>query len=179
MDEQGPNNPASALTGDQPLERALGGAEEQHRLLMECVTDYAIFFLEPHGKVATWNTGAERIFGYQESEIVGQHYSCFFTPEDVRAGQPDKEFVLLSIEWPPDSIGPLHSHPGDEYGIVVRGVYAVRELNGQWKTYTAGQGFHIPRGVVHEDKNMVPSSSTIHSYVVDKGKTLIEPYTKH
>lgn len=93
-------------------------------------------------------------------------------------GQAGKEFVLLSIEWPPDSVGPLHTHPGDEYGIVVRGVYAVRELNGQWKTYTAGQGFHIPAGVVHEDKNMAPSSATIHSYVVDKGKTLIQPYTK-
>jgi quercetin dioxygenase-like cupin family protein len=93
-------------------------------------------------------------------------------------GQPDKEFVLLSIEWPPDSVGPLHTHPGDEYGFVVRGVYAVRELNGQWKTYTAGQGFHLPAGVVHEDKNMTVNTSTIHAYVVQKGKTLIQPYTK-
>ena len=60
----------------------------------------------------------------------------------------------------------------------MRGVYAVRELNGQWKTYTAGQGFHLPAGVVHEDKNMTVNTSTIHSYVVEKGKTLIQPYTK-
>jgi hypothetical protein len=50
---------------------------------------------------------------------------------------------LLSIEWPPESVGPLHTHPGDEYGIVIKGVYAIRELNGQWKTYTAGEGFHL------------------------------------
>lgn len=58
---------------------------------MECVTDYAIFFLDPDGRVATWNTGAERIFGYAEAEIVGQHFSCFFTPEDIQAGLPEKE----------------------------------------------------------------------------------------
>jgi PAS domain S-box-containing protein len=69
----------------------LGGAEEQHRLLMECVADYAIFFLDPQGQVATWNTGAERIFGYQEAEIVGQPFSIIFTTEDIHQGQPDKE----------------------------------------------------------------------------------------
>jgi PAS domain S-box-containing protein len=65
--------------------------EEQHRLLMECVTDYAIFFLDPHGNVATWNVGAERTFGYPEAEIVGRHFSCFFTAEDVQQGQPNQE----------------------------------------------------------------------------------------
>jgi PAS domain S-box-containing protein len=91
VDERGPNNPASDPPGKESPAPALGGAEEQHRLLMECVTDYAIFFLDPQGRVAAWNAGAERIFGYAESEIVGQHFSCFFTPEDVQQGQPDKE----------------------------------------------------------------------------------------
>jgi PAS domain S-box-containing protein len=91
VDERSSNIPASAPTGDQPRERALGGAEEQHRLLMECVTDYAIFFLDPDGRIATWNTGAERIFGYQEGEIVGQHFSCFFNAEDIQQGLPGKE----------------------------------------------------------------------------------------
>ncbi len=48
---------------------------------MECVTDYAIFFLDPHGRVATWNAGAERIFRYREAEIVGQHFSHFSLPK--------------------------------------------------------------------------------------------------
>src|SRR5262249_54149627 len=77
VDERGPNTPSYEPPGTVPSALALGGAEEQHRLLRECVTDYAIFFLDPLGKVATWNAGAERIFGYQESEIVGQHFSCF------------------------------------------------------------------------------------------------------
>ena len=67
------------------------GAEEQHRLLMECVTDYAIFFLDPAGRVAAWNAGAERILGYAEAEALGRHVSLFFTPEDVRAGVPEAE----------------------------------------------------------------------------------------
>jgi PAS domain S-box-containing protein len=69
----------------------LGGAEEQHRLLMECVTDYAIFFLEPDGRVATWNAGTERIFGYSEADIVGRLFSRLFTPENIQQGEPEKE----------------------------------------------------------------------------------------
>jgi PAS domain S-box-containing protein len=88
VDERGPTNPSHDPPGRQSAAPTLGRVEEQHRLLMECVTDYAIFYLEPHGQVPTWNAVAERIFGYQESEIVGQHFSRFFTPEDVQAGQP-------------------------------------------------------------------------------------------
>src|SRR5262245_23592017 len=58
---------------------------------MECVTDYAIFFLDPQGRVAAWNAGAERILGYRESEAVGEPFSRFFTPADIQSGQPEKE----------------------------------------------------------------------------------------
>jgi PAS domain S-box-containing protein len=87
VDERGTHT----LSGEPPRKEPLGGAEEQHRLLMECVTDYAIFFLDPHGRVAAWNAGAARIFGYSEAEIVGQPFSRFFTAEDVREGLPGKE----------------------------------------------------------------------------------------
>ena len=91
MDERATNTPATDPPGKELPAPTLGGAEEQHRLLMERVTDYAIFFLDPHGQVATWNAGAERTFGYAEAEIVGQPFSYFFTSEDVQQGQPDKE----------------------------------------------------------------------------------------
>src|SRR5712671_1684506 len=68
------------------------------------------------------------------------------------SGQPDKEFVLLSIEWPPGSISPPHTHPGDEYGTVIAGSYAVKQGNGEWKTYKVGEAWHVPAGVVHESK---------------------------
>ncbi len=57
-------------------------------LLVEAVQDYAIFMLDPAGLVVSWNKGAERIKGYKAGEIIGKHFSCFFTPEDRDAGKP-------------------------------------------------------------------------------------------
>ena len=71
--------------------RALGGAEEQHRLLMECVTDYAIFFLDPRAGSPPGTPGPNASSAMSEAEIVGQHFSRFFTPEDVQNGLPEKE----------------------------------------------------------------------------------------
>src|SRR5690606_31200516 len=59
-------------------------------LLLQSITGYAIYMLDPDGDVATWNAGAERVKGYSASEIVGQHFSRFFTPEDRDLGLPQK-----------------------------------------------------------------------------------------
>jgi PAS domain-containing protein len=58
-------------------------SEERFRLLVHGVKEYAIFMLDPDGRVSTWNTGAERIKGYRAEEIIGVHYSRFFPPEDL------------------------------------------------------------------------------------------------
>lgn len=63
-------------------------AELRYRLLVEGVTDYAIFSLDPTGKVTSWNSGAQRIKGYTADEIVGEHFSRFYTPEDAAGGLP-------------------------------------------------------------------------------------------
>lgn len=63
--------------------------EGSFKLLVEGVTDYAIFMLDPHGVVTSWNTGAERIKGYRAAEIVGQHFSRFYTEEDRARGVPE------------------------------------------------------------------------------------------
>ncbi|HLY87717.1 MAG TPA: PAS domain S-box protein [Acetobacteraceae bacterium] len=65
-------------------------AERRFRVLVRGVTDYAIYMLDPDGHVTNWNAGADRIKGYAEHEIVGQHFSRFYTPEDVEAGIPWK-----------------------------------------------------------------------------------------
>jgi PAS domain S-box-containing protein len=65
-------------------------SEQRYRRLIEAVVDYAIFQLDPAGRVTTWNTGAERIKGYTRDEIVGQHFSRFYTEEDRQAGVPQK-----------------------------------------------------------------------------------------
>ncbi|NKJ49832.1 hybrid sensor histidine kinase/response regulator [Burkholderia sp. SG-MS1] len=63
-------------------------SERRFRLLVQGVTDYAIFMLSPDGHVTNWNAGARRIKGYTENEIVGSHFSRFYTPEDAAAGVP-------------------------------------------------------------------------------------------
>ena len=74
----------SSATPDLPLLRG----EVAFRLLVEAVQDYAIFLLAPDGRVLTWNRGAQRIKGYTADEIIGQHFSRFYTPEERDAGRP-------------------------------------------------------------------------------------------
>ena len=62
---------------------------DQFRLMVEAVEDYAIYLLDPDGIVVNWNSGAARIKGYDASEIVGKHFSEFFTLEDRRQGKPE------------------------------------------------------------------------------------------
>ena len=70
------------------VETALQQSEAQFRLLVRSVTDYAIYMLDPFGHVTNWNLGAQRIKGYLPEEIVGSHFSRFYTPEDLALGVP-------------------------------------------------------------------------------------------
>lgn len=72
----------------QRAREALRESEERMRLLIEGVTDYAIFMVDTEGLVQTWNAGAERITGYKSEEILGKHIGCFYPPGDVRQGLP-------------------------------------------------------------------------------------------
>src|SRR5258708_17794642 len=62
--------------------------EDSMRLIIESLQEYAIFLLDATGRVATWNTGAERIKGYLADEIIGKHFSCFYLEWDRVAGKP-------------------------------------------------------------------------------------------
>ncbi len=70
---------------------ALMASEQQFRLLVDAVVDYALFMLDPHGVITSWNPGAERIKGYAASEIIGQHFRVFYTADAQRARHPEKE----------------------------------------------------------------------------------------
>jgi PAS domain S-box-containing protein len=67
--------------------------EEQFRLLVRGVKDYAILMLDPQGLVVSWNEGAERIKGYKAREIIGRHFSRFYPPEESAAGKPEQELL--------------------------------------------------------------------------------------
>lgn len=71
-------------------EERLAKSEEGFRLLVENAPDYAIFMMDPGGRITSWNVGAERIKGYKASEIIGRYYSTFFPEEDVKARKPQK-----------------------------------------------------------------------------------------
>ncbi len=73
-----------------PASAASDHGEEELRLLIANVTDYAIFLLDPQGHVSSWNMGAERIKGYRADEIIGQHFSRFYASEDVAKGKPQR-----------------------------------------------------------------------------------------
>ncbi|CAI8704622.1 PAS domain S-box protein [Pseudomonas sp. IT-P218] len=76
------------LTDRKMAEETLKQSEQQFRLLVQSVTDYAIYMLAPDGRVTNWNLGAQRIKGYLPEEVIGQHFSMFYTPEDQAAGLP-------------------------------------------------------------------------------------------
>ncbi|MGH9522170.1 MAG: sensor histidine kinase [Terriglobales bacterium] len=88
-DEQGKLIGFGKVTRDLTERRA---AEVRYRLLIEAVTDYAIYSLDADGHITSWNAGAERIKQYTSEEIIGKHFSIFYTPEDRAKGMP--QFVL-------------------------------------------------------------------------------------
>jgi PAS domain S-box-containing protein len=75
-------------TDGQTAVEKIQQSAEQFRLLVEGVQDYAIYMLSSQGVVTTWNSGAQRIKGYEAQEIIGKHFSCFYRPEDIKAGKP-------------------------------------------------------------------------------------------
>ena len=76
----------------------LATSEERFRLLVEGTREYAIFMLNPGGQIVSWNPGAERIKQYQASEIVGQHFSRFYPPEEIQAGKPERALQIAQAE---------------------------------------------------------------------------------
>ena len=97
MPEERTEENAAALHPWQTAEY-LGDNGQKFRLLVESVKDYAIFMLDPSGRVATWNAGAERIKGYSAHEIIGQHFSRFYEDEQARSGICEQELEIAASE---------------------------------------------------------------------------------
>jgi PAS domain S-box-containing protein len=82
--------------GHSRLSDTLKDGGRVYQLMVESVRDYAIFMLDPNGHVASWNQGAQRIKGYTADEIIGQHFSAFYPPEDVASRKPARELKIAT-----------------------------------------------------------------------------------
>ena len=122
------------VTQRHEMERALRETDQRFRLIVEGAKEYALLMLDPKGRVVSWNAGAERLKGYHAEEIVGQHHSRFYPPEDVRAGKPERALQQALVEgrwedegwrvrkdgsrfWANVIITPLHDAEGTPLGF--------------------------------------------------------------
>jgi PAS domain S-box-containing protein len=131
-------------------------AEQRYRLLVAAVRDYAIFMLDPQGRVASWNTGAERLKGYAAEDVLGKSFEMFYTGEDREAGKPEKELQEArergevrdqgwrvrrdgSLFWADVVLTAIRDHDGSLLGFakVTRDTTEQRRLNKQVAQHAA------------------------------------------
>ncbi len=116
-------------------EEALRESEERFRLLVEGVTDYAIFMLDSEGHILSWNTEAERIKGYQQNEIIGQHFSCFYPAEDIEDGKPQRGLRIATTEGRFEEEGWRLRKDGSQFWASVL-ITALRDEAGQLRGFS-------------------------------------------
>ena len=120
------------ITGQREAQQALMESERRFRLLVQSVVDYAIYMLSPSGIVTNWNMGAERIKGYSSAEVLGRHFSTFYTPEDIEAGAPARALETARREGRYESEGWRVRKDGNRFwaSVVIDAIYDAGELVG-------------------------------------------------
>jgi PAS domain S-box-containing protein len=113
------------VTARRIAEEELRQSTEIFQLLVSSVRDYAIFMLDPGGHVATWNLGAQRIKGYKPEEIIGRHFSTFYTEEDLLARKPERELEIARAEGSVEDVGWRLRKDGTRFwaNVVITAVY--------------------------------------------------------
>ena len=131
------------------LERAnqeLARSEGRFRSIVAGVKDYAIFMLDPQGRVSTWNAGAEHIKGYSTDEIIGEHFSRFYTQEDIEHGKPEQDLKIAASEGRMEEEGWRVRKDGSRFWANVI-ITPIRDKNGDcW-------GFRRSRAILRNARN--------------------------
>jgi PAS domain S-box-containing protein len=137
-------------------------SDEQFRALVESIVDYAIFMLDAEGRVISWNTGAERLKGYREDEIVGQHFSRFYPLEEVERGAP-----RAISKWPPPK-GASRTKAGDcaKNGSFFWASVIITPVTGPGRPFAGlRQGHPRPHGAPAHDAALEASEARLQSFL--------------
>jgi PAS domain S-box-containing protein len=120
------------MTEQRAAQLAALESERRFRLLVQGVSDYAIYMLSPAGEVTNWNRGAERIKGYSASEIVGEHFSRFYTSEDTDSGLPEKALNIAHQQGRYEAEGWRQRKDGNRFwaSVVIDAIYDDGKLVG-------------------------------------------------
>ncbi|HET7757348.1 MAG TPA: PAS domain S-box protein [Steroidobacteraceae bacterium] len=113
-----------------PGTETLADTDRRFRLLVESVRDCAIFMIDAHGRVATWNEGAARINGYPAEKIVGRHISCLYTPEDLERGVPAQLLAAAEADGHAESEGWRVRQDGSRFWVSAS-ITAIRAEGGE------------------------------------------------
>jgi len=124
------------VESSQPRRRYIDSLTEdgRYRLLVEAVTDYAIYMLDPDGFITSWNLGARRFKGYEEAEIIGRHFSTFYTDEDRARGLPEKALSISAAEGKFESEGWRVRKDGSQFWASII-IDPIRDPDGQLVGY--------------------------------------------
>jgi PAS domain S-box-containing protein len=167
------------LTEKKAAEEELRRSEERFRMLIQGVTDYAIYMLDPEGRITSWNAGAQRFKGYTADEIIGEHFSRFYSEDDQQAGIPAAALQTAKREgrfeaegwrvrkdgskfWASVVIDPIRSENGDFMGFakVTRDLTEKRatedQLRQSQKMEAVGQ---LTGGLAHDFNNLLTGIS--------------------
>ena len=143
----------------------------RYRLLVEAVTDYAIYMLDPGGFVSNWNAGAERIKGYLPEEIIGQHFSRFYTEVDRANGLPERALSIAAREGRFESEGVRLRKDGSRF-VAHAVIDAIRDDDGKLAGFAKialDPGATGTATITLKDRSFARWDPGVHDWVVDPG----------
>lgn len=165
------------MLGQRPsAEERLRQSEDIFRLLVESVADYAIFLLDPDGRVASWNLGAERIKGYHADDILGQHFSIFYPPAAVSAGWPQYELSVASREGRFEDEGWRVRKDGSQFWANVV-ITALRDSEGRTRGFSKVTRDLSARKKVEEQVQKLNSDLNVQLKKLSEANRVIEERT--